>query len=541
MEMLHFRLFGTFKALGPHGEDLTPRGAKACGLLAILLLSQDTSRGRNVLQGMLWSDRGEEQAAASLRQALTEIRKAFGRYSSVLKTDKRTVSLDRQYLASEWDAVEQGLQIPKRGGQRADFLENLRIRDSAFNEWLEECRSVFRMESDVVSASTSGRESATRGSIPRIIVGVPGAPGASNGAIGDIVCHKIAQGLAEFGTYEVIDWKVVDPEIKIQSQSTRFDLLLSSTTTGASDGAVTQLLIHSKSDGKLLWQTDLQGCPNLAAGRPAAVFKKIINQSIDKAILETSRLEDSLSETGRCREHSPSVVHRVFSLENHERELAQSQLKDMFEHDQRGIYLSWQAFLLTYLVGERQLQDRLLINEQAVELLTKSIELEPQNSMVLALGCHVYCFLLNDFYTGYELGHRSTSLNPNNPLGWAFFGAASLYLGRYEEGFMRIAHARSISGEGPYRYIIDTLFCIAATLTGRFEYAAMVGEATSRLTPGYAPPLRYLTAVYQRIKRHDLLEGKIARLQTLEPDFSIEMLKDPSYPTQALRSAEFFD
>src|SRR5215475_7457303 len=75
---LVIQVIGPFRLLAHDGEDLTPLGRKARALLAILALTPTRRRSRPALQDKLWSDRGPEQGAASLRQTLTEIRKALG-------------------------------------------------------------------------------------------------------------------------------------------------------------------------------------------------------------------------------------------------------------------------------------------------------------------------------------------------------------------------------------------------------------------------------------------------------------------------------
>ena len=93
---LGISVIGAFRVLARDGEDLTPRGRKARALLAILALTPTRRRSRPALQDKLWSDRGPEQGADSLRQTLTEIRRAFGeRYRSCLITDMRGVGLGR--------------------------------------------------------------------------------------------------------------------------------------------------------------------------------------------------------------------------------------------------------------------------------------------------------------------------------------------------------------------------------------------------------------------------------------------------------------
>src|SRR4051812_5682905 len=55
------------------GGEMTPKSRKARALAAYVILT-GAPVGRERLKGLLWGDRGDEQAAASLRQALYELR-----------------------------------------------------------------------------------------------------------------------------------------------------------------------------------------------------------------------------------------------------------------------------------------------------------------------------------------------------------------------------------------------------------------------------------------------------------------------------------
>jgi DNA-binding SARP family transcriptional activator len=134
-------LFGSFYLEGPNGENLTPRGQKARALLALVALAKRGQRSRTWLCSKLWSDRPAEQAYASLRQCLTEIRKALGPYSaSIFVTDQFNVSIDLNQISV--DAVElRAALLEKREVRRLDlledeFLEGLNVGDEEFEEWL---------------------------------------------------------------------------------------------------------------------------------------------------------------------------------------------------------------------------------------------------------------------------------------------------------------------------------------------------------------------------------------------------------------------
>ncbi len=58
----------------PTGADVTPRSRKARALIAYLACKTDGIATRSELIGLLWGDRGRDQARASLRQCLFELR-----------------------------------------------------------------------------------------------------------------------------------------------------------------------------------------------------------------------------------------------------------------------------------------------------------------------------------------------------------------------------------------------------------------------------------------------------------------------------------
>lgn len=124
-----------FEVRDDAGQDRTPRGMKSRALLAMLCQTPGHRRPRRWLETRLWSDRGQEQASGSLRQALTELRKALGPLAERLTSDRDGVTLAGFSTdLSDLVAARQGL------GQGREFLEGIDILDPAFNAWLAEER-----------------------------------------------------------------------------------------------------------------------------------------------------------------------------------------------------------------------------------------------------------------------------------------------------------------------------------------------------------------------------------------------------------------
>ena len=137
---IELRLVGRTLLLGADGGDITPRGAKTQGLLVLLGSARNYRRSRAYLQDKLWSDRGPEQGAASLRQALAELRRSLGECRDCLITEAHMVGFDPSRVRV---VIE-----PERGdwgplGEEPEFAEGLDILDPEFEDWIRDQRIAF--------------------------------------------------------------------------------------------------------------------------------------------------------------------------------------------------------------------------------------------------------------------------------------------------------------------------------------------------------------------------------------------------------------
>jgi DNA-binding SARP family transcriptional activator len=149
MARLQVRLLGGFEARLDSGQELALKGRKTQALLAYLAVAPGLARSRDSLTGLLWSDRAEEQARGSLRQALAELRRALEAMApSPLDAGRETVTLDAQAVDSDVADLE---RLIAEGGPdslsqaaelyRGEMLEGFGAADPAFEDWLAVERS----------------------------------------------------------------------------------------------------------------------------------------------------------------------------------------------------------------------------------------------------------------------------------------------------------------------------------------------------------------------------------------------------------------
>ena len=163
-------LLGPMRLSNSAGDGFTPKARKSRALLAVVALA-GTPVARSRLGNLLWGDRGEEQAKASLRQALYELRPLAD--SGALCADRQTVSLNRAKLPTDLSELERGFARGDFAGvasalERVQWplLSDLDDLTPELDEWLRDERA--RISSAIVHGAAGLAQSALEASQPAI-------------------------------------------------------------------------------------------------------------------------------------------------------------------------------------------------------------------------------------------------------------------------------------------------------------------------------------------------------------------------------------
>ncbi len=146
--LLTLELLGGFALRDGAGQPL-PLPRKARALLAYLALEGGRPQPRDRLAALLWEDSSEEQARASLRQALASIRRVANA-SGWLLADGETVAIDPAAIlvdAHRFRALaegEAGAEAEAATLFRGDLLDGLVLAESGFAAWLAAERARLR-------------------------------------------------------------------------------------------------------------------------------------------------------------------------------------------------------------------------------------------------------------------------------------------------------------------------------------------------------------------------------------------------------------
>ena len=152
-DALTLRLLGPF-ALEGATVAVQSMPKKAQAILAYLARRTGTPVPRDTLTALLWSDSGDEQARASLRTALSSLRRYLNEQGASLEASNAGVRLDGERIVTDADAF---LQLARQGKsvgaltQAADlyagaFMEGCGAVTPEFDRWAEAERGSLRSQ-----------------------------------------------------------------------------------------------------------------------------------------------------------------------------------------------------------------------------------------------------------------------------------------------------------------------------------------------------------------------------------------------------------
>jgi tetratricopeptide (TPR) repeat protein len=534
---VRIKLTGAFAIHGPAGEDRTPRGRKACAIVAMLALSPDCKRSRAWLQDKLWSARAQEQGAASLRQSIHEARAALGEHRDLIAADKFAVSIDRTKCTVDLEDDPSAV-----ASANEELLEGLDVGDEEFEDWLRAQRATFRERTattkEPVTRNVPARESpdATTNRQPILVLSRAPADRTETSIIADSLIDSIAKTVVELGMAKVYDRRMQSETAsgRAEDLDARDGLSLRTEFFDSEAQNLVRLALLQIPENSLAWSSTLHLSSKDARNIDDPRIKACVNLVVNVAIDQFSKISATRSDQSLASSLCHSGILHLFRLGKTNFDAADALFSRAFEIDPRGIYLAWRAYLRTFVLGERLYSCRQTLDEEAFHFMHHALELEPYNSYVAALSAHVHSMMRRSYVAAYELAERSIQLNPANPLGWGCLGTAKSYLGKSVEGMQHTLHARAIAGPAPYRYQLDSVSSIASLVAGDVNGAIVLAEACHALAPTFAPSLRYLSALYAHKGDHERSFEMVQKLQINEPDFSFDKLRDKAYPVAGL-------
>ncbi|WP_209078543.1 hypothetical protein [Shimia sp. R9_3] len=512
---------GPFRLETEQGVDLTPRSAKICGLLLLLLTSPNGSRERAWLQDKLWSDRGKDQGAGSLRQAIYQCKKMLGADGSLFTSTKLRVSLN----LAEIRIIEGGF---------GEFAEGIDVRDPEFENWLTLERS--GRSGDQRTAPLWQQRCAEPSPLPpTIALAIETLPGPSPLAewFTEVTADQCSSML-----YQVIGANVVGPATETQNEP-EFQLTLNA--------------VQSE-NGWVFMRARLREAPfGLQIWSGHRVIKSLLDDPLQNA--DVSQMVFEIAETIRHRFSqrpddkksapplmSSKAISNMFTMTEQGANDADHLLASAYEHDPHATHLAWRAQVRVIQFFERYKNGDVGILEESRELSSRALEKEPNNSMVLALVANSLNYLEGRFKDALSHANRAVELNPGNPFAWWTLAAAQLNNHELELAYESSQRSRELLRGSTLEFLPESLLGGSALALGMEQVALRHFERSLSFRPTFKPSLRYAIGLNAKHGNMERARKLVAALSDQEEGFKPDQLvEDGKYPTSLLRRDESVD
>lgn len=519
-------LFGRLRISNDQGHDMTPKGAKTKGLVALLATTKRLERGRSWLTGKLWSDRGHQQSASSLRQSLLGLRKALGPHADALYSDRQIVRFDPKRVTISFD--------PDLG----EFLEGLDIRDPEFATWVATQRAAYSGNQELGGlAFQSGAAPAPAPvSAHRNVILVPDT--ATNGDLRFCENLFIDNAMRTFRENLMLHVKNILPAHPAPGT---LIVRVSAFPTEAGEFGLRIWVEEAELRGTI-WSETKSGLPIGQSLETNSVWMRMVNRLTEAVSDAMSGHNLNLPFDRDANLLANIAVRKLFTIGQNEIETADRLFSQAYEIEPRGVFQAWRAQLFTIQYVERYGSDPEVLREKSDQSCALALAADPTNSNVLAAVANARMILDKNFVGGGELAMMSVNANPANPLAWWSLSNAKQYVGAYEAAYAAAVQAQKLADGTRLKFWGDFQRSLTAAITGKTEEALRFGESSSALAPNFRPPLRYLTALYAAAGREDDARRSAAHLQRREPDFTVErMVKDADYPVSIMRKSGILD
>ncbi|MBI2737727.1 MAG: tetratricopeptide repeat protein [Rhodospirillales bacterium] len=153
----------------------------------------------------------------------------------------------------------------------------------------------------------------------------------------------------------------------------------------------------------------------------------------------------------------------------------------------------------------------------ASECTKRALDMDPDNSLALAINGFVHVNLLKRFDVALESYERALAANPSNALAWLLKGTLHAFKSEGEQAIGHAERALSLSPLDPHRYFYESLAAIAAVAAGRYRRALELAQHSLRANRKHTSTWRSLAVAQWQLGRFDDARQSAQELLKLQP------------------------
>jgi len=522
--VLKVRQYGAFGVYKPDGEPIQ-LGAKHQALLALLITAEEGVRTRAFLEHTLWSFAQPEQAKASLRTALSTLRKHIGpSASAALMANRERVTLDLRMIEIEADTT------------RGAFMEGFELpHEHVFAEWLSEMRSQTASSApaplDPPWAPRDRSRVVLDELLPSIAVlpFVQRSPGGSTAPLGAILSEELSRQLSRSQAFSVTSYmasrqfSLDDVRPAEVSSIAGVSYLVSGSVFINGHDFIAQIDLHDSHREKVIWSREFRGTlSDLLMGQsdPLRAATSQIGQTV---VGEAVRLV-SFRPLSNLANHTLLMASIVMMQSKHVDQFEKSNeiLDTLMEREMHHpVVLTWAGIWQVMRVQKGLSADRRKSTLMAENLANAALAQDPAFSLAHTLKGMISSYLTFEFDNAQYSYDKALQDNPNEALALLLKGATRAMQNHPDEGVRLTEAARKLTPLGPQRYYFDSLAASVSLAARDYDRAIELADQSLQENDSYPSTLRTKAIALQMSGRGDEARDVVESLMRVTPDFSL--------------------
>ena len=308
------------------------------------------------------------------------------------------------------------------------------------------------------------------------------------------------------------------------------DFVLSGTIAGDAKLLLVRACLESAASGELLWEREVLVTVDelhSAEGEAARRVAEAVGEFVLARQMQMARLAPLPNlDTHALLLGGVALMHR-FSRRDFLR--ARELLEALRERAPRhGLPYAWLARWHLFAVIQGWSGDVKVDQKQAEELARRSLDLDSESSLAMAIAGSVRLQLMHDIVHAESLYRRALEVNPQESLAWLLLGTALGFQSRGEEAVRHSETAISLSPVDPMRFFYDVHGSATALAAGRYERAIELAQRALKANRQHTSTYRSL-AIAQSLAGHlDDARATVDQLLIYEPNYSVRLFLERS-------------
>ncbi|APG45662.1 transcriptional regulator [Phaeobacter porticola] len=523
---LRIRHFGAFGVFLPNGGSL-PLGSKHQALLALLSTAEGGVRTRAFLERTLWGLAQPEQAKASLRTALSTLRRHLGRdLAGLLSANRERVILDLANVEVDAD--------PSKG----DFMEGFELpHETTFAVWLEQQRNdLFRADARNRAATGMLRDysRAVLDSLSPPIAVLPfvhRATGEAKSPLGALLSEELVRHLSRSHAFCVTSYlasRQFDPHQVRPSEVYSVagaNYLVSGTVNVTGQTYRLQVDLHDAERERVIWSRDFTETLSVLTNGNSSALREVTAQIGWTVVGESVRLV-GFRPLSKHDSHTllMAAIALMQDMQMSQFNQAQDILAVLLEREvQHPVALTWMAMWHVMRVQKGFSTDRQLDAHLANQLVAAALAQDPSFSLALTVRGLIASHLMFRFDLAQDSYDLALKDNPNEALALLLKGTTLAYQDKPEDAVQLTDAARRLSPLGPQRYYFDSLSATTNLGAQNYERAVRLADRSLQANPTFPATLRAKAIALQAMGQQSDARDVVKSLMAVQPEFSISL------------------